>query len=189
MKSNWVEAEYYRALTLATNNQTRLIPVVYKLADIPGILNDRSWVDFRNEEEYSKSVEDLIWGITGEKPAQLSEQDSSGKPGKPSSARTNELLRILQEIIHGFSTNQTYFQDQCDTLLEQVIGLRREVDSYSSTLPPLYSSHISVRHIISELDKLQDLIGKFRNTCPPGSIDIRRNIIGSLETIENDFMT
>jgi len=189
MISNWVEAEYYRALTLATNNQTQLIPVMYKLAEIPGFLTDRSWVDFRNEAEYSQSVENLVWGITGEKPRKLSEQNASGKPSVRISGKENELLNTLQDIEREFSTNETYFQDQCDTLLEQVISLRREVDSYSSTLPPLYTSQISVRHILTELDRLQDLIGKFRNTCPPGSIDIRRSIVRTLEIIKNDFIT
>lgn len=68
MESGWVKAEYYRALSLATNNQLQLIPVLYKNAEIPGFLRDRSWVDFSKEGQYDKKVKDLIWGITGKKP-------------------------------------------------------------------------------------------------------------------------
>jgi len=68
MASGWVEAEYYRALSLATNNQLQLIPVLYKKAQIPGFLSDRSWVDFGNESEYDEKVRTLVWGITGKKP-------------------------------------------------------------------------------------------------------------------------
>src|SRR5688572_25031863 len=67
MNSGWVEAEFYRALSLATNNQLQLIPVLYKKAQIPGFLRDRSWVDFGNEDEYEEKVRSLVWGITGEK--------------------------------------------------------------------------------------------------------------------------
>ena len=67
MNSNWVEAEYYRALTLATNHQTQLIPVLYKMAETPGFLNDRSWIDFREEKEYEENLGRLIWGITRQK--------------------------------------------------------------------------------------------------------------------------
>ena len=67
MNSGWVEAEYYRALSLASNNQLQLIPVLYKMVQIPGFLSDRSWVDFSNENEYDEKVRNLVWGITGEK--------------------------------------------------------------------------------------------------------------------------
>ena len=70
MASGWVEAEYYRALSLATNQQVRLqlIPVILRMAELPGFLADRSWVDFREEGRYGESVARLVWGITGQKP-------------------------------------------------------------------------------------------------------------------------
>src|SRR5215204_3461725 len=46
MRSGWVKAEYYRALSLSTNSNLQLIPVLYRDAQIPGFLSDRSWVDF-----------------------------------------------------------------------------------------------------------------------------------------------
>src|SRR5687768_13790903 len=62
MDSGWVKAEYYRALSLATNNQLQLIPVLYRKAQLPGFLSDRSWVDFSNENEYDENIRNLIWG-------------------------------------------------------------------------------------------------------------------------------
>src|SRR5699024_9407845 len=49
MNSGWVKAEYYRAVSLATNKKLQLIPVLYRKAEIPGFLSDRSWVDFSNQ--------------------------------------------------------------------------------------------------------------------------------------------
>ena len=83
MASNWVEDEYYRALSLAKNKGTslQLIPVILRDVEFPGFLQDRKWVDFRDETDYAQSVWKLVWGITGAKPAHvldLSEPDLDG---------------------------------------------------------------------------------------------------------------
>ncbi len=59
MQSGWVRAEYYRALSLATDKQVRLqlIPVILREAELPGFLQDRKWVDFRNETTYAQKPE------------------------------------------------------------------------------------------------------------------------------------
>lgn len=69
IKSKWVEEEYYRAISLSKlkKQPSNLIPIIYKMARIPDFLSSRNWVDFRDESEYEKSVEQLIWGITGKK--------------------------------------------------------------------------------------------------------------------------
>jgi hypothetical protein len=73
--SGWVEEEYYRALTLAKNKQTplQIIPVILRDAELPGFLEGRNWVDFREESAYSQGVWKLVWGITGDKPARFLE--------------------------------------------------------------------------------------------------------------------
>jgi TIR domain len=68
MTSNWVKNEYFRALGLATHGQLQLIPLLFRDADLPGFLSDRQYVDFRNESEYQRRVEQVIWpGITGKR--------------------------------------------------------------------------------------------------------------------------
>jgi hypothetical protein len=37
------------------------------MTEIPGFLKDRNWVDFQTGDDYDASVEQLVWGITGEK--------------------------------------------------------------------------------------------------------------------------
>ena len=71
MRSGWVREEYHRALSLATHGELQLIPILYKNAEIPGFLSNRSWVDFQNNEDYDENVKRLIWGITGRKPEDL----------------------------------------------------------------------------------------------------------------------
>ncbi len=103
MNSGWVKAEYYRALSLATNDQLQLIPVLYKKAEIPGFLQDRNWVDFSDETKYKIGVESLVWGITGEKPedekdALEIERDSTAKPTNVS----KEFVQFVNQIKNPF---------------------------------------------------------------------------------------
>jgi hypothetical protein len=71
--SGWVEEEYYRALALAKTRPTpvHIIPLILREAELPGFLQSRNWVDFRDETTYAQSLWRLVWGITGEKPAQV----------------------------------------------------------------------------------------------------------------------
>jgi hypothetical protein len=71
MASGWVEVEYSRALSLAQKRHLQLIPVILRDAELPGFLEDRNWVDFREESAYSENVWKLVWGITGNKPAEV----------------------------------------------------------------------------------------------------------------------
>lgn len=68
INSGWFKEEYYRALSLATDRQTHLIPVILRDVELPGFLLSRNWVDFRNETAYAENIRKLIWGITGQKP-------------------------------------------------------------------------------------------------------------------------
>ena len=85
VSSGWVEEEYYRALALAKTrlDPVQIIPVLLRQAELPGFLQNRSWVDFQNETEYAQKVWELVWGITGQKPAQV--LDMFCKPAEISS--------------------------------------------------------------------------------------------------------
>jgi len=73
LASGWVREEYYRSLGLAQRQERpfQLIPVLYRNAELPGFLANRSWVDFRDEAAYAHKVWELAWGITGRKPEQV----------------------------------------------------------------------------------------------------------------------
>jgi hypothetical protein len=107
MDSGWVKAEYYRALSFATNGKLQLIPVLYKNAEIPGFLSDRSWVDFSHEHEYEEKVELLVWGITGKKPARgkISKIKQSAVQEK-TNPRRKEINLLLNQIKNPFVRDQ-----------------------------------------------------------------------------------
>jgi hypothetical protein len=92
--SGWVETEYYRALSLAQNKHLQLIPVILRNADIPGFLEDRNWVNFREKSAYSQNVWKLVWGIAGKKPAKVLDLSPPNLPSIASrqSARQTEAL-------------------------------------------------------------------------------------------------
>jgi hypothetical protein len=82
MASGWVKEEYYHALSLAQGKQSRLqlIPVMLRDAELPGFLAGRNWVDFREKSTYSQNVWELVWGITGTKPAEVLDMESPDVP-------------------------------------------------------------------------------------------------------------
>lgn len=102
MASGWVKEEYYRALSLAQNKHSslQLIPVILRDAELPGFLKGRSWVDFREESAYSHKVWELVWGITGDKPAKALElttstTTSSSLPGESQSPETKTEIKFV----------------------------------------------------------------------------------------------
>jgi hypothetical protein len=68
--SDWVKEEYYRALSLSKRGQ-QLIPVLLRKAEVPGFLSGRDRVNFTDEANYAKNVWELVWGVTGKKPAEV----------------------------------------------------------------------------------------------------------------------
>jgi len=76
ISSGWVKQEYHRALSLGISRQTsvQIIPVILREAELPGFLQSRKWVDFRDKTVYacySQNVWKLVWGITGKRPARV----------------------------------------------------------------------------------------------------------------------
>ncbi len=103
MSSGWVKAEYYRALSLATNKQLQLIPVLYKKAQIPGFLSDRSWVNFSDESECDEQVRTLVWGITGKKAeVEKSTLKSENKSPKRITQTPAEITLLVSQIKNPF---------------------------------------------------------------------------------------
>lgn len=93
MESGWVEEEYSRALSLAQDRQwpLQLIPVILRNAELPGFLATRQWVDFREESLFTQSLEQLIWGITGRRPATsvAQREEKRFQAGRPLSGDTS----------------------------------------------------------------------------------------------------
>ena len=90
VNSAWVKEEYYRALSLANSKKKsiQIIPLLIEDVKIPGFLQSRNWVDFRNEEEYPHNLWKLVWGITGIKPKKIvSNLNSATKPLKIKEAK------------------------------------------------------------------------------------------------------
>ncbi|NKL98673.1 toll/interleukin-1 receptor domain-containing protein [Rhizobium leguminosarum] len=68
VSSGWVKEEYYRALSLAKSQSLQLIPLILKDAQLPGFLSSRHHVDFRQQANFDRAVDQLVWpGLTGEK--------------------------------------------------------------------------------------------------------------------------
>ena len=103
--SGWVEEEYARAMSLAQNKQRplQLIPVLLRDATVPGFLQSRHRVDFRDERAYAQKVWELAWGITGQKPPKILDLTAPRIPAvryllpTRQNARWVRMLRGLQQ--------------------------------------------------------------------------------------------
>jgi hypothetical protein len=73
LASGWVAETHARALALAQRKDAalHLIPVLLHAVELPAFLAQRSWVEFREPDGYADGVWHVVWGITGEKPAQV----------------------------------------------------------------------------------------------------------------------
>jgi hypothetical protein len=73
LASGWVAETHARALALAQRKDAalHLIPVLLHAVELPAFLAQRSWVELREPDGYADGVWHVVWGITGEKPAQV----------------------------------------------------------------------------------------------------------------------
>lgn len=63
--STWVEEEY----NLALARRCQVIAALIDDVEPPGFLAGRTWVDFRDEGQFGASLDQLIFGITGQRAA------------------------------------------------------------------------------------------------------------------------
>ena len=63
--SAWVEEEY----SLALAHRCRIIAALVDDVEPPGFLAGRTWVDFRDENEFEAGLDQLVFGITGQQPS------------------------------------------------------------------------------------------------------------------------
>jgi hypothetical protein len=91
--SGWVREEYSRvlALTHGGDERVQLIPVLLRDVELPGLLADHSWVDFRDASLVEQDLDKLIWGATGKKP--------NASPVKPLKRRALLDRRLAAELI------------------------------------------------------------------------------------------
>jgi hypothetical protein len=63
--STWVEEEF----NLALARRCRVIGVLIDDVEPPGFLEGRTWVDFRDESQFAASLDQLVFGIRGDRAA------------------------------------------------------------------------------------------------------------------------
>ena len=94
--SPWVEEEY----NLALAHRRHVIPVLIGDAEPPGFLKGRTWVDFRDDSRFAEGVDDVVFGITGQRagkteaPRPHGFRDAAAVPG---GADETEVLKRLIE--------------------------------------------------------------------------------------------
>ena len=92
LASAWVEEEY----NLALARRCHVVAVLIDEVEPPGFLAGRTWVDFRDPAEFSSSLDQLMFGITGEQSPRLAASAPAFREaGAPSSTDEAEVLKRL----------------------------------------------------------------------------------------------
>jgi hypothetical protein len=180
MRSGWVIEEYHRALNLALDGDLQLIPVVYKNADIPGFLQNRNWIDFRDETKYETNIRKLIWGITGEKLL----DDVDGQTAVfPSTTKLQTYLETLRQILNSLknmlSITGDLYEDQCHVILKSIEQLDDNI-----RIPPNYEGSTTIISLKTQITGLKNILIDFSKTCPPGDSKLRIDLIDQMDTIK-----
>jgi hypothetical protein len=93
--SAWVEEEF----NLALARRCRVIAALIDEAEPPGFLAGRTWVDFRDDEQFDASIEQLVFGISGRREAGAAAVAVPLYRDTPDAAATADETRVLQRLI------------------------------------------------------------------------------------------
>jgi hypothetical protein len=107
LRSGWVQEEMHRALALINQGgggERRLIAVLIDQTEPPGFLANRRWVDFRDAADRPRSLDQLLFGITGQAPdatgpgprSEALHRDSSGVPAPGAIDEVEFLSRQIE---------------------------------------------------------------------------------------------
>ncbi len=177
--SGWVKEEYLRALGFALDRQNslQLIPVIIREAKLPGFLQNRNWVDFRDEPLYTQNVWKLVWGITNQKPTQILDLNT------PDSSYTTPIPDTTIPI-------KTPISDTISAISELALGQKSLTSKLYKQIKDLSQNPSSElrQELLKAIQKdytklpqeLRQLIGEF---ATDKAIIIRANIAGWI--IEN----
>jgi hypothetical protein len=94
LRSHWVEEEY----NLALANRCQTIAVLVDEVEPPGFLAGRTWVDFRDEDAFAASLEQLVFGITGQRPDHAVSVSAPDYREADDAERTDEA-EVLKRLI------------------------------------------------------------------------------------------
>lgn len=92
--SQWVEEEY----NLALAHRCHTIAVLTDEVEPPGFLAGRTWVDFRDDDDFAASLDQLVFGITGQRRSDASGPAPEYRHADDVAAGTDEA-EVLKRLI------------------------------------------------------------------------------------------
>ncbi|MEM7573441.1 MAG: toll/interleukin-1 receptor domain-containing protein [Bacteroidota bacterium] len=150
--SKWVRREAARAFSLSTENNTRIIPILLEGIPKPGFLADLEHVDFRDKENYDRSLTKLIWpGITGKKIQMVGVGDVGGRQ-----------WNVLRKTCSEFGVE---FVGEEDLDRVRWPGISRSYPNLADYGDP-FDPEVQVVLVVDPFEGLEDLENKYRRNPP-----------------------
>lgn len=117
VKSEWVRKELAIAISMEIHGKgIKVIPMLYKTCDIPGILRDKVYADFTTPEHYNSSLKYLIQSLSVQEKEKSNIQNQNCNAANYNIDNKRFEFKDEDTIITGFSTvyrvkdNQTGMQ-------------------------------------------------------------------------------
>lgn len=169
MKSGWVKEEYLNFLRISINEdqQRLIIPLILRDAELPGFLQNRQWVDFRDQNEFKISLQKLIWALKGKRLVETDPKPEGPIPLHEIMLKANHSLIIsghtLDKFIQDIKVTQTLL-----TLIERKtyikIVLLNPYSSYAKAHEPFHvleSRTSSYEQITAAMETLRLIFEKY----------------------------
>lgn len=126
--SGWATQEWQVAmLEEMEERRIKIIPLMYRSCEAPKLLRDKLWIDFRNSQNYTNSLNVLITGLgrlqdTGSTPKRTGGSPEIGQRIRSiNNSEISTLTKVLQEAVEAFkSGSDSHSAIETQTDLSQV---------------------------------------------------------------------
>lgn len=94
---------------------------------------------------------------------------------------------IIAKLESTFSTNRTYYPDQCVVALSKLNDLRLVAGSHWINPALAYDEFVPRQYLLDKIEVIQNLIQDFQDTCPPGLSSKRQLIQNEIKTLSQEL--
>lgn len=135
IESGWIKEEYSRAIALTKKNnyEYRLIPAILRDAKLPGFMESRLYVDYRDINKFDEVTDRLVWGVSGRKPTlkeskveQAIRNSLAYLEKNTRSSQNISLRRSVQITTQSIINHETYIKSWSDNI--DILGMTKPKD-------------------------------------------------------------
>jgi hypothetical protein len=169
---------------IAFENKIKIIILKLEDVEVPVSLKypliRNQWIDHSRTDWKSRLAISLgkveIQSPTVHEIKKISHRTVAQLQSESGSGSTRQIIEAIKILENTFAYGTSFYKDQCvDAIMQVEVILNLAGYHWINSLSD-YKSRIPRINLVSKLDDLKKLIAEFKNTCPPGSAEIRKAI-------------